>query len=455
MSEETNALDFFSAIPSDYGGTATMEPPARESLKPPASEPLKADSSMTDAPKATPGTSPEDLLAPVKEGAEKPAKQYAQERREAKERKRELLEKAPVLEEENAKLKADYEAAQRRLQELEVLTGKEREDQAITKEDIETLRTRAESAEKRYIAAHGPDFDPYQDEEVVRHARLVEDALKANLPKLSRKADGTSARINLEILRKEPQRKNAMDTAVAQYAMALESGDERGLDKAVMLMSTALGGLDIEDDDVRVQVETALSSAAEPFVKGLQRFRHVQENSVSYSRQRRAEQIQATEARLLQPLRFDAEAVDAALEKEPGHPWANFGKLVNELPDEVRETVVKELRQDALVVGAMRYTPPPLPSTATAQELGEHEAIVRASEERAARAAQYLAVGRAMIDGGLLAHMRAQVAEMKERLEDEAGSTTLPRPNGGGGEKKASGSANTIWDAIPSSYKKT
>lgn len=446
--ESDTRIDFFSSIPDEYGGTAVMDAPATPTKQEPA--PVVTDEPKElEIKKPNPAASPDDLLAPKKEGGEKSPAQYAKERREAKEQKRELIAKAPVLEEENARLKSDYEAAQARLAELEARNI----ESVVPKEEAETLRARAEAAEKRYIASNGPSFDPYQDEEVVRHARAVEDALKANLPKFTRKADGSSARINLDVLRKTPERKQAMDQAVAHYAHALNTGDDAGLDKAVMLMNTALGGLDIEDDDVRTHVETALSAAAEPFTKGLDRFKHVQENAVGYATQRRAEQIRVTESRLLQPLQFDPTAVDEALESDPSHPWANFGKLINEMPDEFRKEITDELRQDALVVGAMRYTPPPLPSNATAQQIAEHEAIVRSSEERAGRAAQYLAVGRAMIDGGVLAHLRSQVAEMQERLNETAGSTAVPRSSGGsGGATEQKPNNGGVWDSISSNY---
>lgn len=461
MSEETDAKSFFENVPSTYGATSAAvmdapEPKPKVEENPVTPAPVApAPTDKKPDPAESKGAGFDDLLS--KEGDGQPKKtpaQYAEERRRAKAERNAAVEKAPVLEEENRKLKADYEAAQARLRELEALSSKERQEQSITNEDVETLRTRAEMAEKRYIAAHGPDFDPLQDEEVIRQTRLVEDALKANLPKFSVKADGTNARINLDLLRREPERKNAMDTAVAQYAMALNAGDDQGLDKAVMLMGTALGGLDLEENDVRIQIETALSAAAEPFVKGMQRFKHVQENAVNFARQRRAEQIQQTEERLLQPLRFDPAAVDSMLEKEPAHPWANFGKLVNELPDDVREKIEADLSQDALVLGAMRYSPPPLAPNATAQEIAEHEAIVRASNERVTRAAHYLTAGRLIMDGGVLAHLRAQVVEMQERLEELGASATVPRPGGGGGETPKTKSAGA-WDAISSSYRKT
>lgn len=459
MPEEIDAKSFFDSVPSSYGGAAVLEAPdpkpkVEEKPNPTPAPVAPTTEKKPDAPEEK-SAGIDDLLP--KEGGDgqpkKTAAQYAEERRAAKLKQREAVEKLPTLEEENRQLKAEREAAQARLQELEALSSQERQEKTLATEDVETLRVRAEAAEKRYIAAHGPDFDPYQDPEVVRHAKEVEDSLRANLPKFAMKSDGTQARINLDVIRKQsPERKAAMDQAVAQYAVATEQGDEAGLDKAVSLMGVALGGLDIEDVDVRTSLETALAAASEPFAKGITRFRHVQENAVEFSRQRRAQSAKVAEERLLQPLRLDPEAIATTLESNPSHPWANFGALVEEMPDEFRTKIETSLRQDSSILGALRFTPPPLAPNATAQEIADHEAITQAADGRIAEAARYIAVGRAMIEGGLLAHLRAQVAGVQERLESESESTAIPR-RGGGGEP-ASKNAGSGWDQISTSYRR-
>ena len=459
MPEEIDTKSFFDAVPSTYGGAAVLDAPDPKPKveEKPNPEPAPVAPVTEKKPVAPEEKSAglDDLLS--KDGGDgqpkKTAAQYAEERRQAKAKQREAIEKFPTIEEENKRLKADYDAAQARLQELEALSSQERKDQMISQEDVETLRARAETAEKRYIAAHGPDFDPYQDAEVVRHAKEVEDALRANLPKFSMRRNGERARLNIDVIRKQsPERKAAMDQAVAQYAIASENADEAGLDKAVVLMGTALGDIDIDDDEVRSAVETALSAAAEPFAKGITRFRHVQENAVTFARERRAQAAKAAEERLLQPLRLDSEAIAATLEKDPSHPWANFGALVDEMPDEFRSSIEASLRQDSTVLGALRFTPPPLAANATAQEIADHEAFSQAADARIAEAARYIAVGRVMIQGGLLAHLRAQVAGVQERLESESESTAIPRRGSAGGETpKGAGGA---WDAIPSNYRR-
>lgn len=458
MSEEIDTKSFFESVPSNYGGAAVIETPepkpkVEEKPNPTPAPVAPVTEKKPDAPEEkTPGI--DELLS--KDGGDgqpkKTAAQYAEERRQAKAKQREAVEKLPTLEEENRQLKAEREAAQARLQELEALSSQERQEQMVSREDVETLRTRAETAEKRYIAAHGPDFDPYQDPEVVRHAKEVEDSLRANLPKFAMKTDGQQVRINLDVIRKQsPERKAAMDQAVAQYAVASDQGDEAGLDKAVSLMGVALGGLDIEDVDVRTSLETALAAASEPFAKGITRFRHVQENAVDFARQRRAQAAKVAEDRLFKPLRLDPEAIAATLESNPSHPWANFGALVEEMPEQFRAQIETSLRQDSSILGALRFTPPPLAPNATAQEIADHEAFSRAADARVAEIAQEITVGRAMIKGGLLAHLRAQVAGVQERLESESESTAIPR-RGGGGEPVAKGGG--AWDAIPSNYRR-
>lgn len=462
MPEETDAKSFFENVPSTYGATSSAvmdapEPKPKVEEKPVTPAPVTpAPVEKKPEPAAEKSAGFDDLLS--KEGDGQPKKtpaQYAEERRQAKAQKREAIEKAPVLEEENRKLKADYEAAQARLQELEALSSKERQEQSITNEDVETLRTRAEMAEKRYIAAHGPDFDPHQDQEVLRHAKEVEDALRVNLPKFALKTDGSRTRVNIDLLRKQsPERKAAIDQAVAQYAIASEAADEAGLDKAVTLMGTALGGIDIEDDDTRTAIETALHAAADPFAKGMSRFRYVQENAVNFARERRAEAARVAETRLLAPLRLDPEAIAARLEEDPSHAWANFGALVAEMPDDFRSSVEHALKQDSAILGALRFTPPPLAPNSTAQEIADHEAIVRAADAKIAETARYIAVGRAMIDGGVLAHLRAQVAEVQERLESESESTSIPRRGSSGSEETPKGAAG-IWGQISSNYQRS
>lgn len=460
MPDPIDPKSFFDSVPGNYE-------PSVQTLEPPAPAKSAAEVKPDPEPPATPAADPkkpstettgdlEDLLGddPKPGGTEKqktPA-DFARERREAKEKKREILEKAPLLEEENRKLKADYEAAKARLDELESLTAKERTEQAVSNEDIETLRARAEAAERRYIQANGPDFDPYQDAEVLRHAGAVEDALRANLPKFALKGDGTRARVNIDLIRKNsPERKAAMDQAVAQYAMASEAADEAGMDKAVILMGTALGGIDIEDEEIRSSVETALAAATEPFAKGIARFRHVKENAVQFARERRAEQARVAESRLLAPFRLAPEAVEETLAKNPSHPWANFGALIQEMPEEFRGQVEESLRRDSSILGALRFTPPPLAPNASAEEIANHEAIVQAADKTLSETARYIAVGRAMIEGGLLVHLRSAVLEAKERLETESESQSIPRrgvtPAGDGKTEKSS-----MWEAIPSSY---
>lgn len=453
MPEDTDAKMFFESVSSEYGGTAVLDAPDPKPKVEEKPDPTPAPVTVEKKSEAPEQKSAgfDDLLK-TDGTPKKTAAQYAEERRRAKAEKKEILEKFPTIEEENRRLKEENEAAQARLRELEEMTSKERQEQGFTKEDVETLRARAEAAEKRYIAANGPDLNPYEDAEVLQYAKSVEDALRANLPKVALKTDGTTGRINIDLLRKQsPERKAAMDQAVAQYAVAIEQGDEAGLDKAVILMGTALGGIDIEDTDIRASVENALSAAAEPFAKGLARFKHVQENAVDFARQRRAEAAKATEDRLLQPLRLDPEAIAETLEKDPSHPWANFGALVDEMPDDFRSSVENSLRQDAVILGALRFSPPPLPQNATAQEIAEHESTVRAAEAKIAETARYLAVGRAMIEGGLLAHLRAEVAGVRDRLEQESESTSIPRRGSNSSDEPAKGAAG-IWSQIPSSY---
>lgn len=436
------ALNIFSQIPDTYGGTAVAEPPVKAA-------PEEA------APAAEESTSTPDLLKPTQSEENKPVEktpaQYAAERREAKAKRNELLEKAPVLEEENARLKAQFESSQKRLAELEAMTAAEREESAVTEDDIETLKSRVKIAEERYIAANAPSFDPYQDEEVKRYATAVDDALRANLPKFATTLDGQKTRINLDVIRKtQPERKAAMDQAVMQYAMAAESGDTAGLDKAVMLMGTALGNLDMDDDDVKVSLDAALSAAADPFYKGLHRFKHVQENAANIIQERRAEEIKQTEARLMAPLRLDPAMVDKVLEDDPSHAWGNFGKLLSDMPDDFRSKLEEEVRLDSSVLGSMKFMPPPLAPGANSDAIAKHEALVRSGQQRAIEAAQYLAVGRAMIDGGLLAHLRAKALEAQERMEEGAASTSIP--NRGGKANNDTTKTNGVWDSIPSSY---
>jgi hypothetical protein len=437
------AINIFSQIPDTYGGTAVMDPPVKAAPEEPA------------APAAEESTPAPDLLKPTQSEENKPVEktpaQYAAERREAKAKRNELLEKAPVLEEENARLKAQFESSQKRLAELEAMSTAERNEAAVTEDDIETLKSRVKIAEGRYISANAPSFDPYQDEEVKRYATAVDDALRANLPKFAATLDGQKTRINLDVIRKtQPERKAAMDQAVMQYAMAAESGDTAGLDKAVMLMGTALGNLDMDDDDVKVSLDAALSAAADPFYKGMHRFKHVQENAVNIIQERRAEEIKQTEARLMAPLRLDPAMVDKVLEEDPSHAWGNFGKLLADMPDDFRSKLEEEVRLDSSVLGSMKFMPPPLAPGANSDDIAKHEALVMSGQQRAVEAAQYLAVGRAMIDGGLLAHLRAKALEAQERMEEGAASTTIP--NRGGKTSNESSKTNGMWDNVPSSY---
>lgn len=436
------AINIFSQIPDTYGGTAVMDPPVKAAPEESAA-PTEESTSTPDLLKSTQA----DENKPV----EKTPAQYAAERREAKAKRNELLEKAPVLEEENARLKAQFESSQKRLAELEEMTTAERNEAAVTEDDIETLKSRVKIAEDRYISANAPSFDPYQDEEVKRYATAVDDALRANLPKFAATLDGQKTRINLDVIRKtQPERKAAMDQAVMQYAMAAESGDTAGLDKAVMLMGTALGNLDMYDDDVKVSLDAALSAAADPFYKGMHRFKHVQENAVNIIQERRAEEIKQTEARLMAPLRLDPAMVDKVLEEDPSHAWGNFGKLLADMPDDFRSKLEEEVRLDSSVLGSMKFMPPPLAPGANSEAIAKHEALVRSGQQRAVEAAQYLAVGRAMIDGGLLAHLRAKALEAQERMEEGAASTTIP--NRGGKTSNDTTKTLGIWDNIPSNY---
>lgn len=439
---------FFDQIPDTYGGdpVAVAEPPANPS-KPSDESPEVEEKSSTP-----------DLLAPKKgegddaesEAPKKTAAQYAAERREAKAKRNELLEKAPALEEENRALREKFEASQKKLADLESLASKDREEVATAAEDIETLKARVKTAEERYIASHAPKIDPHHDEEVQRHMSEIEGALRANLPRMANDAKGERVRLDINLARKDPARRGAIDAAVKDYALAAASSDATAMDRAVIVLGSALGNLDLEDDGLRDSLDAALAAASEPFQKGVARFRYVQENAAAMAQQRRVHAIAETEARLMQPLRLDPKAIDDALEADPSHPWANFGKLISEMPDEFRAAVEEEVRRDAAVLGAMAFQPPPLASNATAADIERHEALTRASSARAIEAAQYLAVGRAVMDGGILAHLRAEVASAKSRL-DEVGES-LSIPNRGGSHKDDTKTTPGIWDAVPSNY---
>lgn len=437
----------FDDIPDGYGaGAAVMEPPVK---KPDPEPPVVADPPKVEK--------PDDLLAPRPkdgEGApvEKPEKtpaQYAAERREAKAKRNELLEKAPKLEEENSTLRS-------RIAELEALTQKSEEERGAVTEDIETLREqariadeRAKAAEQRYIAAAAPQVNPYEDEEVQRHMSAVQTALTSNLPRLATNREGTKVRIDLNLVQKDPARKGAIDTAIKDYTLASESGDTTAMDRAVVILGTALGNLDVEDDEVREKLDSALAAASQPFAAGLMRYKAVQENAVQIATQRRANQIRETEARLLAPLMLDSAAVDEALEKDPDHPWANFSVLFREMPEDFRKSVEAETRRDAMVLGALQFIPPPLPANATQKEIGEHETLVRASNARAMEAARYVAVGRAVLDGGILAHMRAETLAAKQRLEEIGESLTIPS---GGADSSKGKEKSDPWGDVPDNY---
>lgn len=444
----------FDDVPDGYGAAAAVaEPPA----KPDAPEPT------VGAGAEKPVTQPDDLLTPrAKEGEGTPAAsgdpkpektpaEYARERREAKQKRNEILEKAPKLEEENALLKT-------RIAELETLTKQGEKERGVVTEDIETLREqariadeRAKAAEKRYIASAAPQVNPYEDEEVQRHMSAVQTALRTNIPRFAMNREGAKVRIDLGLVQKDPARKSAIDTAIKDYAIASEAADTQAMDRAVLVLGTALGNIDIEDDDIREQLDTALAAASEPFHAGLMRYKAVQENAVSIAAQRRAEQVRATEARLLAPLHLDPASVDATLEEDPGHPWANFAVLVREMPEEFRKEVEEETRRDALVLGALQFVPPPLAQNATQKEIDEHEALTRASNTRALEAARYVAVGRALLDGGILAHMRAEVIAAKQRLEETGESLTIPSRDSEGSKGKEK---SDPWGDVPDNYRR-
>jgi hypothetical protein len=444
--EESTTGTIFDTIPDTYGGgTAVLErPPVKEAPKEP--EKREAADPAADLLAAKPKVEGEE-----KKPVEKTPAQFAKERREAKEQRRELLDKAPKLEEENRTLKEQFEQSQKRLAELEAMTSKERDEAAVTEDDIETWKTRAEAAEKRYIAANSPQFSPYEDEEVRRHAAAIDDALRTNLPRFAMDAHGKNIRLDLNLLRKDPARKGAMDTAVKDYALASEAGDATGMDRAIVVLGTALGNLDLEDDAVKIALDSALSAASDPFYKGIARFKEVQTNAATIVQQRRAQQIRETEAKLLAPFRLDPKMVDEALEADPSHPWGNFGALLRDMPEEFRAMAEIEVQRDAAVLGAMTFNPPPLAPGATTEDIAKHEAIVRAGSARAVEAARYLAVGRVMLDGGVLAHLRAQAAEAKARLEEVGETLSIPN-RGGAVTKKDEKGAGGIWDEVPSTY---
>ncbi len=447
--DATPATSIFDQISSDYGGVATMEPPAEREAAQATGDPKPETKS-----KAESNPAPDDLLAPKedgKKGDEKTPAQYAAERRERKERQRDLAGRAEEIERENLTLKQQYEEAQSKLKEFEELVGDKSRQTAAEEAEVSLLRERVKAAESRYVAAHAPQINPYDDDDVRRYATAVEDALQTNIPRFALDRKGAKQRIDMNVVRKSPERKAAMDQAVREYAVASETGDAEAMDRAVLLLGSALGDIDTDDDDVREKLDTALSKASDPFFKGVKRFKEVTENAATLAQNRRVEHIRETEAKLLAPLRFEASRVEEMLEKDPGHAWANFGALVQAVPEEVRDAVEEEILKDASVLGAMRYEAPPLPRDATSEMIENHEAVVRANSARALQAAQYLAVGRMMIDGGLLAHLRAKATEAEKRAEEAAGSVAIPH-RGGSSDKKPDKGPGGLWDSIPSTY---
>lgn len=448
MDSKQQPASIFDEIPSDFVPLAKV-PEQVEIEKQRAAQVEEEDKPEVDAAEDKPeedGLS--DLLAPKKDAGEpkkKPA-DYARERRESKRQKQELLQKAPLLEAENKTLKQQLDELRAKIDEREQST-------ALESDEVKALRQQLDQERKRYVAAYAPIVDPNEDEDVKKYAELVEDSLKSHIPRFAHTRNGDKKRLDLNLIQAEPERKVAVTHAIHQYAMGLQSANEADMNKAIELMGAALGDLDMDDDDLREKIDIALSKAAPNLIKWIQKFNEVKSRSYEIAVQRRAQQIAQAEEALIAPLLIDQEAADEVLEKQPEHPWANFGKVLEDVDDDLYGKIEDEVRRDAAVLGAMQFMPPPIPQNATPEQIAEHNQLVQAGQKRAMEAARYLAVGRMMIDGGLLAKLRSKFVEYEKRKEEIAGSVSVPSPGGGNGSRPSGGKG--VWDEIPSNYAPT
>lgn len=441
----TETENAFSVIPDGFGGleTAVAEPDKTEHEEIDPTEDSRRESSPVE--------STDDLLQGgdrkerSEEGVEKrqPEKtpaQYAEERRQAKAEKERILSEYPELVKKKEELERRFTESQSEIEQLRAITEEVEGKDLIEQDTLESLRKENEMLRHQYSDQFSPGIATNTDEEYLTHKAAETSSLKSNIPRWLPGADGSKRQVNFEAVMKDPQRKGAVDAAVQTYAISAEENDSKGMSKAVTLLGSAIGGLDMDDEDTVQALDTALYAAAEPFAKAVRREQFLKERAYEIAEANRIQAIQQTAQTLKAPLHFDREALSKKLEEDPGHGWANFGVLINEMPEEFRDAVANQLERDAAVMGSLRFVPPPVPKGADAATIQKHQALIAASQKHVMSAAQYLAVGRAMIDGGMLAHLRAKVAEAEARFEEEAASRSIPsRESGrsGGGDEGA------------------
>lgn len=233
----------------------------------PAPAPQPAPGEPTPAPGPTPSPADEDadsIPTDIKPGA-KSGKQFAQERRENKDKKleaedaiRQLGESRTLLvqrEDELTRLRADFARVEA-----------ERE---TFKTESERVKTEREEAERQYISGHQPTFRPADDRDLVTaHETMVQTIVNGMPGKIQK--DGEDKRIFPAQILNDSKTMQQMENLLSNYVVAKRQGDSGKMDLALNAAAQLLGadvqiGTTIEDSTLLNSDDPSLLSIERAF----------------------------------------------------------------------------------------------------------------------------------------------------------------------------------------------
>lgn len=363
---------------------------------------------------------------------------FAEERRQSKQKR------ATVDELQKAIDKANADAAALKL-ELDT----ERAARQKEKEDLENFRTLADTRKKdveelngKYFDTFKPTYQPDADEEIQQAHTSMLQTMMDKLPAFVPKSSGNE-RLMFENVVRDPQKIQGMEAAMQHYAQAKQQGRADVMDLAVNTVAGLLGaevtihGINdprnqvmTSDDPFFRDVEEAMKRAVPHLGKKLERLNFIRENEPKLATERFDKRQQAIRGELGASFNMSQDQIADLLQKDRTNSVGLFNAILNSSPAfrEMANAEIARCAQDLSSVPDQLIMPPLAKNDAIS--IAEHRKMFNERRDRLSEYRKLIIIGK--LCGPM---MEAILAERDEAISraDAASLNTNPgdsRPGG-------------------------
>lgn len=408
-----------------------------------------AEPSPAPAPAAPPVPTPaapavsdgDGIPTSITDPAKKTPAQFAKERQESKVTKIQGTLEEVQRQADDAKMELARLMTERDATTAQITAAEKARDEF--KAEAERLRGEVANVNERYFKNNEAIFNPNDDEDTARATSAMFAALNDKMPTVITDTNGQEKRIFFEQLTRTPAIANAVEALVGHYGASRQTGDAKGIDRAITAVAQILGANvfvgDTEDQDRLIspseplyrEIESALREAQPHFVAKHARLRTIQTDGPKLVAQRLTKKEAAIRTRMESQIYITDEDASKLLQADPTDSRGLFGAILNAAPH-LRELVQSKLTAHATTFSRMREgIELPTLTKSDPVSIAEHRKLVDETNERINRAASAAVIGESV--GPILASLIAERDAAVARAE-AASLNTNPGQTKAGGE---------------------